>query len=93
MFVCFSVDDNFDQYDAGLVTFIKAGPGEEWRLVQVEEEEMDTWTPESGWQVRFLIMLQMAFTSKHSSNPGQVDNVVKESTFLGHKSCTGNRCF
>ena len=55
LFVCFSVDDNFDQYDAGLVTFIKAGPGEEWRLVQVEEEEMDTWMPESGWQVMLYL--------------------------------------
>ena len=53
--LCFSVDDNFDQYDAGLVTFIKAGPGEEWRLVQVEEEEMDTWSPESGWQVMLYL--------------------------------------
>ena len=53
--LCFSVDDNFDQYDAGLVTFIKAGSGEEWRLVQVEEEEMDTWMPESGWQVMLYL--------------------------------------
>ena len=47
-----SVDDNFDLYDASLVTFIKAGPGEEWRLVTLDTPgDRETWKPESGWEV------------------------------------------
>ena len=53
MMMMISVDDNFDLYDAGLVTFIEAGPGEEWRLVSLDTEaERDAWKPESGWEVR-----------------------------------------
>ena len=53
-----SVVDNFDLFDAGLVTFIQAGPGEEWRLVTLDKEaERDTWKPESGWEVEILIQL------------------------------------
>ena len=48
---CFRVDDNFDQYDAGLVTFIKSGEGEEWRLININPEEKESWTPEEEWQV------------------------------------------
>ena len=52
-----SVDDNFDLFDAGLVTFIQAGPGEEWRLVSLDTEgERDAWKPESGWEVERLIL-------------------------------------
>ena len=69
--LCFSVDDNFDQYDAGLVTFIKAGPGEEWRLVQVEDEEMDTWTPESGWQVMLYNMQKFNVKTESKGRPGR----------------------
>ena len=35
----FLSDENFLAYDGGLLTFIEAGAGEEWRLVDVEEEE------------------------------------------------------
>ena len=56
MMMMISVDDNFDLYDAGLVTFIEAGPGEEWRLVSLDTEaERDAWKPESGWEVRSVI--------------------------------------
>ena len=54
----FSVDDNFDLFDAGLVTFIQAGSGEEWRLVTLDKEaERETWKPESGWEVEILTQL------------------------------------
>ena len=60
MIMMFSVDDNFDLYDAGLVTFIQAGPGEEGRLVTLDKEaERDTWKPESGWEVEILIQFDM----------------------------------
>lgn len=49
---CFRrVEDNFDHYDAGLMTFIKSGEGEEWRLVTVSEDSKESWTPGPGWQV------------------------------------------
>ena len=58
----FSVDDNFDLYDAGLVTFIQAGPGEEWRLVTLDTEaERDAWKPETGWEVEALVYFNIWF--------------------------------
>ena len=60
-----SVDDNFDLFDAGLVTFIQAGPGEEWRLVTLDTEaERDAWKPESGWEVERLEFNYSKFTIK-----------------------------
>ena len=60
-----SVDDNFDLFDAGLVTFIQSGPGEEWRLVTLDTEaERDAWKPESGWEVNRLVSLSSKFTIK-----------------------------
>ena len=63
--VTISVDDNFDLFDAGLVTFIQSGPGEEWRLVTLDTEaERDAWKPESGWEVERLVQLSSQFTIK-----------------------------
>ena len=48
--MAFGVDDSFDAYDEGLLTFISAGPGEEWRLVDLRETSTEEWKPEEGWQ-------------------------------------------
>ena len=47
----FSLADNFDKYDAGLLSFIARGEGEEWRLVEVQQTDRDLWAPPPGWQV------------------------------------------
>ena len=44
----FSLADNFDQYDAGLLSFIARGEGEEWRLVEVPESMASQWSPAPG---------------------------------------------
>ena len=54
--LAFGVDENFDAYDSGLLSFVTAGPGEEWRLVEVggaeggRGEAAVDWRPEPGWQ-------------------------------------------
>ena len=46
------MEDNFDAFDAGLLTFILAGPGEEWRLVELGESSTEGpgWKPDEGWK-------------------------------------------
>ena len=58
MILNFSIDDNFDAYDSGLMTFIASGPGEEWRLVTVTPG--DQWCPNTGWQVVNITLDNMA---------------------------------
>ena len=45
----FSLADNFDKYDAGLLSFIARGEGEEWRLVEVPADSTaNQWSPAPG---------------------------------------------
>ena len=44
----FSLADNFDKYDAGLLSFIARGEGEEWRLVEVPDGLGHQWSPAPG---------------------------------------------
>ena len=44
----FSLADNFDKYDAGLLSFIARGEGEEWRLVEVPDSLGHQWSPAPG---------------------------------------------
>ena len=48
--LAFGVEENFDAFDAGLLTFILAGPGEEWRLVELGESRIEGWKPDEGWK-------------------------------------------
>ena len=48
--MAFGVEEYFDAFDAGLLTFILAGPGEEWRLVELGESSMEGWKPDEGWK-------------------------------------------
>ena len=45
----FSLADNFDKYDAGLLSFIARGEGEEWRLVEISADSTaNQWSPAPG---------------------------------------------
>ena len=48
--LAFGVEENFDAFDAGLLTFLFAGPGEEWRLVDLGETGTEGWRVEEGWE-------------------------------------------
>ena len=48
--MAFGVEEYFDAFDAGLLTFLLAGPGEEWRLVELGESSMEGWKPDEGWK-------------------------------------------
>ena len=48
--LAFGVEENFDDFDAGLLTFLLVGQGEEWRLVDLGESGSKEWEPEEGWE-------------------------------------------
>ena len=57
--LAFGVEENFADFEDGLLTFIIVGTGEEWRLVDLGEKNAGEWVPEEGWKQVELDVVNM----------------------------------
>ena len=46
----FEISKNYMDFDRGLLTFIKQGTGEEWKLMEINENDSEIKTPK-GWKI------------------------------------------